>query len=356
MTRPADRITYRQFDTDRDWAAVAALIRDVNRFDDEPWLPSADNLVHDWSPTSGYEPARDARLALDGEQVVGVAQVGWRERTGKVVHNAEVWVLPSRRREGIGTALARWVEAHSIEGVAAGWGGPQDLPHVHGAGTDRANEASNAFARAMGYVPVRFGFLMQRDLTEPIPDVQLPDGIEVRPVIEADHRRIWAADVEAFKDHWENAVREEADFRRFFDNPDLDTSLWQVAWDGDEVAGSVMNVIYREENRELGIDAGWLEHVSVRREWRGRGVASALIASSLAILRDSGMTVARLGVDAENPTGALGVYQRLGFTPLRSWATQRKPFPDPVAGDATAPEAGEAAAGAIGAAIEAGAR
>ena len=324
-------VTFRQLDTERDWAAVAAFIREVNRFDDEPWLPSEENLIHDWSPTSGYQPARDARLALDGEQVVGVAQVGWRERTGKVVHNAEVWVLPARRREGIGTALARWVEAHSIEGVAAGWGGPPELPHVHGGGTDRAIAASNAFARAMGYSPVRFGFLMQRDLTQPIPDVPMPDGIDVRPVVEADHRRIWAADIEAFKDHWENAVREEADFRRFFGNPDLDTTLWQVAWAGDEVAGSVMNCIYAEENRELGVDAGWLDHVSVRREWRGRGVASALIARSLVIHRDRGMAVARLGVDAENPTGALGVYERLGFTPLKSWATQRKPFPVQVA-------------------------
>ena len=336
--RITHHLTYRELDTTRDWTAAAAFIREVNRHDDEPWLPTEEGLEHDWSPTSGYEPGRDALLALDGEEIVGAAQVGWRERTGKVVHNAEVWVLPSRRREGIGTELLRWVEEHSIQGVAEGWGGNPELPHVHGAGTDRAVPAANAFARAMGYIAVRYGFLMQRRLDEPIPDVALPDGIEIRPVVEADHRRIWAADVEAFKDHWENAIREESDYRRFFNNPDLDTTLWQVAWDGDEVAGSVMNTIYEGENRELGIDAGWLDHVSVRREWRGRGVASVLIARSLAILRDRGMSVARLGVDAENPTGALGLYQRFGFEPLRSWATQRKPFPAGVPGSAATPE------------------
>ncbi len=317
-------VTFRLVDTARDWEALAAFIREVNKYDDEPWLPSAENLEHDWSPTSGYEPGRDSLLAIDGGQIVGATQVGWRQRTGKVVHNAEVWVLPSRRREGIGSALLAWVEAHSIEGLAAGWGGSPELPHVHGAGTDRANEASNAFAVAMGYVAVRYGVLMQRDLNQPIPDVSMPDGIEVRPVLEADHRRIWAADVEAFKDHWENAVREEADYKRFFNNPDLDTTLWQVAWDGDEVAGQVRSYISAEENQRHGRLRGYTEHISVRRPWRRRGLARAITAASLRRFRDLGMTDAMLGVDTQNANGAFGLYEGLGFVPHSSANAYRR--------------------------------
>ena len=58
---------------------------------------------------------------------------------------------------------------------------------------------------------------------------------------------------------------------------------------------------------------GWLEHISVRRPWRGRGLGRALTAEGLRRLRAAGMTEAMLGVDAENPTGALGLYERLGF-------------------------------------------
>jgi len=96
-------------------------------------------------------------------------------------------------------------------------------------------------------------------------------------------------------------------------SPELDTGLWRVAWDGDEVAGSVMNFIYPAENDALGVRRGWLDHVSVRRPWRRRGLASALIVASLHALRDAGMTEAALGVDAENPTGALQLYEGLGF-------------------------------------------
>ena len=76
--------------------------------------------------------------------------------------------------------------------------------------------------------------------------------------------------------------RTDDDFRAWFADPDLDTSLWRVAWDGDEVAGLRHDVHLAEENETLGLRRGWLEHVSVRRPWRRRGLASALIASALA--------------------------------------------------------------------------
>ena len=64
----------------------------------------------------------------------------------------------------------------------------------------------------------------------------------------------------------------------------------------------------------MGTKRGWLEKISVRRPWRKRGLGRALTAAAMAHLRDAGMTEAMLGVDAENPTGALGLYESLGFT------------------------------------------
>jgi ribosomal protein S18 acetylase RimI-like enzyme len=86
-----------------------------------------------------------------------------------------------------------------------------------------------------------------------------------------------------------------------------------VAWDGDQVAGSVMTYIWRSENAKLGVRRGWLERIAVRRPWRRRGLARALIASALIGLRDAGMDDAMLGVDTENVTGALGLYESMGF-------------------------------------------
>ena len=89
--------------------------------------------------------------------------------------------------------------------------------------------------------------------------------------------------------------------------------MWVVAWEGDEIAGVVQNWIFPDENEKLGVARGWIEHISVRRPWRRRGLGRAITAESLRQLKAAGMTDAMLGVDAENPTGALGLYEGLGF-------------------------------------------
>ena len=59
------------------------------------------------------------------------------------------------------------------------------------------------------------------------------------------------------------------------------------------------------------MERGWLDQVSVRRPWRRRGVAHALIAAALRELSGRGLQRAVLGVDAHNPNGALGLYEGL---------------------------------------------
>ena len=71
---------------------------------------------------------------------------------------------------------------------------------------------------------------------------------------------------------------------------------------------------------------GWLDRVSVRRRWHGRGLAEALCASSFAVLREWGMTEAWLGVDAANSSGALGLYEGLGFTVPHRWWVYGRPL------------------------------
>jgi mycothiol synthase len=322
-TPPIPGLAFRPFDPDHDYPGVVDLIREAHLEDGIDWLPSVDNLRVDFDHTPEFDPRRDVLVAEIDGALVAATQTNVRVRDGAPVHHLDGWVRPAWRRRGLGRALLGWAEGRAREVARVdGRGGERALT----AWPDDVQAGAVALYEKAGYAIVRYGFLMVRDLTQPIPDRPLPAGLEVRPVRREDHRRIWDADVEAFRDHWNHVERTEADHDRWFAIPELDTDRWQVAWDGDEVAGSVMCFVFPDENETLGISRGWLEHVSVRRPWRRRGLASALIARALVDLRGQGLAEAALGVDAENVSGALQVYESMGFRRARTSVAYRKAF------------------------------
>src|SRR4029078_4352161 len=102
-------------------------------------------------------------------------------------------------------------------------------------------------------------------------------------------------------------------------DPLRDETMWKMAWAGDAVVGQVKSFINPQENAEMGYLRGYAEFISTHEEWRNRGIAGALLASSLREIKARGMTEAALGVDTSNPGGAFQLYTRLGFE-LRAYA------------------------------------
>ena len=97
-----------------------------------------------------------------------------------------------------------------------------------------------------------------------------------------------------------------------------------LALDGDRVVGVCRNGEFPSDTELTGRKEGWIMNLSTVRSHRKRGIASALIVASLEAFRDAGLTHAALGVDSENPTGAYGLYEALGFRPMHRVAiTQR---------------------------------
>jgi mycothiol synthase len=279
------------------------------------------------NPSAQFEAGRDVTVAeLDG-RIVGYAKRDWVDaHDGVRDFRSGGAVDPTVRRRGIGGALLRESERRS---VALATTLPTERPMVHGTWADDRNLGAGALARREGYEPVRWFFDMERPglldgELPPAPD--LPAGLEVRPVDASHYRRIWRADNEAFRDHWGGGDESDQALQRYLDSPDNDPSLWIVAWDGDEVAGAVVNTIYAAENAASERRRGWLDSVFTRRPWRKRGLASALIGRSLELLASRGIEVAVLGVDADNPSGALQLYERFGFAVTERATAFRKPL------------------------------
>lgn len=258
-----------------------------------------------------FDPARDVVLAELEGRVVATGRVEWvdtrdgRDREYRVSGSVD----PELRGRGIGSALLATLEdrARSLAATHA-----PDRARVL-AGFAPEGRPGEALLREVGYETARWFIDMLRPTLDDIVEPPLPEGLEIRPVTPDQHVTIWRANREAFHDHWGGSDESIEQLQRILGDPDTDPSRWLIAWDGDEVAGGVWNEIYPAENAAYGVRRGWIDSVFTRRPWRQRGLASALVGRSLTLLRDRGMTSAALGVDADNPTGALGLYQAAGF-------------------------------------------
>ena len=319
-------VTFRHPRMPDDWAPLAAVLSRCRAADGVDEAATAEYLAADWGHIEGVVPERDFLLAeLDG-RLVGFVCTLLLPRDGVLALESWGGVDPAVRRHGLGTALHRWGRAHMAARASVD---RRPNPREFRAFALEIETGDRALFAEEGYAPIRYGFEMRRFLTGSLPERPLPAGLELRPVDPSTIRTILDAEDEAFRDHWGHHPQTEEDVRALLSHPATDLSLWQVAWDGDAVAGVVINAIYREENEQLGVSRGWLDRVSVRRPWRGHGLAKALCARSFRVLRDAGLDEAWLGVDGANPTGALPLYEGLGFGVVRRWFAYGRPIDGP---------------------------
>ncbi|HET7521368.1 MAG TPA: GNAT family N-acetyltransferase [Candidatus Limnocylindria bacterium] len=277
---------------------------------------------------SGFDPMRDCLVGEVDGRIVAYGQARAEDDSdGGRDYTCGGEVDPDWRGRGIGRAVLRHNIRHQVARAAEeAERDPAPRERRLESWSMDTEERRLRLLRSEGFEVVRHFFEMLRPNLDDLADLSLPEGLEIRPVRPEHHRAIFEADVEAFRDHWGSSEAGEEMFQRFFSGSGFQPEIWQVAWDGDQVAGVVMNRVMTVYNEETGERRAELAGVSVRRPWRRRGLARALVASSLRVLRDAGMTSAVLGVDAENPTGALGVYEANGFAVHKRGFNLRRPL------------------------------
>ncbi|MBA3689278.1 MAG: GNAT family N-acetyltransferase [Chloroflexi bacterium] len=305
-------------------APIANAVYAANGIDERTTVAELENwLGH---TTVGFDPHQDVVLAEVGGALVAYAWVDWVDTTdGLREFRLGGYVHPDRQGRGIGRRLLAWQEEHSLTHSAAT---ATDRPRVFGTWSSDENVSKVRLFTRAGYEVARYFFEMNRPNLDDIDLPPMPDGLEIRPIAadRASQKQLWDADVEAFADHWGGFDASDAAFEAWLSDPMHAPDLWVAAWEGDEIAGAVTNAIFAAENEAFGRARGWMETVFVRRRWRRRGLGAALVARALVRLREAGMTEAGLGVDSDNPSGALALYQRAGFQVYRRSAAYRKPM------------------------------
>ena len=301
-------LTYRRLHAPADYPRMNEIANEVRIAQGDGFYTSDEQFQRFYERIENCDVERDLFLVeLDG-RLMAYVRVGWHDEPATRLYEPIVFLDPAVETLAILTELYAVADQRVAEIAAA---------HPHGpkvARTSASGALREAALVAGGYAAVRHFYTMVRPTLEDLPDAAMPAGLEIREVRPDDMETIFQAEVESFREHWgfaEPGYRERDDF---FNDPVLsETSLWRVAWDGPDVAGMVRSYIHPELNERLGIKRGWVEHISVRRPWRRRGLARALIAASFPLLRERGMTEGALGVDSQNESGALRVYERCGF-------------------------------------------
>lgn len=319
---PIPGLVLRHLRAPDDYRAMNALANAVRAAEGTAFSTSDAQFQQFYDNLPGSDPATDVVIVEIHGRMVGYGRAAFREEPdGPQIYEVIPFVDPHQAGEEVFSAVLDVLEAR-LRVMAAGHPPGERLFETF-ASEDAAERT--AVLDGHDYRPVRHFYSMVRPGMADLLDSPLPAGLEIREVRREHLPLIWDAEVEAFRDHWGFTPPTESDYQRFLTDPvELDTALWRVAWDGDQVAGMVRGFINAEENQRLGRKRGYVEHISTRRPWRRRGLARALIAASIPLLRERGMEEGALSVDTENTSGALRIYEACGFRPVSRSATYRK--------------------------------
>jgi mycothiol synthase len=251
------------------------------------------------------DPGCNTRLVHRGDaELVAIATVAT-PSPGAVAIPLGGGVHPRWRSRGLGRELLGWqlARAREIHRSAA----PEAAWEVHAGAMAVDTQTTRLFER-FGMSPVRHWFDMVAP-TVGVPEVDVPEGLRVVGYTVAHEVALHSAHMEAFADHWRFEHRSLERWAPLTVRSErFAPELTLLAFDGDAIAGYLL-AYHDPDPYRL-----YIGQVGVRKPWRRRGLAAALLTAALSAAAGAGKTRAALGVDAASPTGAVGVYERAGFT------------------------------------------
>ncbi|MEU2350213.1 GNAT family N-acetyltransferase [Modestobacter sp. NPDC049651] len=301
-----------------DLPAVAALLAAAEEVDDTGEHEDADDLAEALL-NDLVDLARDTRVVLDGDRVVAygdvVAPPTFRGAFGVQLGGR---VHPGRRGRGIGRALLGWQLARAAEVHAERHSG---MPARVSTSLSTAMTSAEALARRAGLAPQRWFSAMERPLSD-LPARREVPGVQLVPFTWDRDDEVRRAHNASFTEHYGSSERDETSWRTWFTGrrafrPDLSV----LAVEDGAVVGYVLAYVHDSDTRATGVATTYLGQIGVLPAARGRGLATASIAAALQVAAEHGCGGAALGVDSENSSGALRLYEGLGFRTRRTHVT-----------------------------------
>ena len=306
-----------------DMPAMVTLTNEADAYDQMERATTLAETEHDMA-TPNYYPETDLFMAWDNGRLVGFADIFL--RVGDAESTCYSWGLvhPEWRRRGLGLRLMDKIYRRATERLIE-----IDQGEVHFQGGGRSEETGRrALFEAFGMQPVRYFVNLARPLNGDLPPVEIPAGYHLRPFErERDAEAVWQAENLAFRDHWGAADVPLDEFIHYqLELPHFRPELSVVAEEEatGQIVGVSMNEIGPDWIKQTGRQEGYVHTLAVLRQARGKGLGTALLVQSLHVLHKEGMEGAHLNADAENLTGAIRLYERVGFRVRKTFISYRK--------------------------------
>lgn len=270
-------------------------------------------------------PAEDGMIAVDPDgRAIAVAFV--QIPPAATVWRAAGWgaVRPAYRGKGIGGAVLRWREQRIAQRLALV---DDRLPRFYWENLYESQSSPIQLLVDNGYRPVRHWFEMIRDVGNTIDLVPLEAGLRLVPYEERLAEPVRAANNDAFRDHWNSQPIPQPRWERHYVGGEFfRKDLSAVVLKDEQVVGFLLAACYPHDFGDRGRTEVWAETIGTRREFRSRGIASALISNWMRSVASAGYEFATLGVDASSKTSALGLYEKHGFRVDSTSTSYAKPL------------------------------
>jgi mycothiol synthase len=281
---------------DDDFDAMLEVINASARAADGEDEYGAEDFRH-WLASPKLIPERDVRLAEENGRLVGYADVD-PQGADPVRWWCELRAHPDSDPNEVLPLLVSWAEERAAKGILRCWA------------SSKATNLATVYGR-LGFRTVRHSFRMALELGPNLEAPTWPDGVQVRAFERGQEREVYEAVRETWLDTWEPWEESFDEWAHWwFGREDFDPSLWFLARDGDEIAG--FSLCLPNETRA---DTCIVSLLGV--PWRRRGLGEALLRQSFVQFQRRGFRRAQLGVDAESPTGATRLYERVGMQVVR---------------------------------------
>jgi mycothiol synthase len=303
-----------------DASAIAGLFARIESFDGVPFRTTPEE-AREFVEGSAKDPARNSLGGFDdtGElRAHGFVRLSLGDSRA-VRAFLDGGVDPSWRRRGVGRALLGWQSARARQLVAAT---ERDVPGIIATYVEEGFADKAGILTQAGFVPRRYYTDMRRDLTVPIPEVSLRDGLTLVPWSPERDDAVRQAHNEAFAEHWGSSPHTPeswAEGRASF-APGWSFIVLDRSNDRSPVAGYLLSERYEQDWPALGYTEGYIDVLGVRQPWRGKRVATVLLTAAMRAYAADGIQYAGLGVDTDNPSGAVGIFAALGFEATRGSA------------------------------------